>query len=76
MNYLLTNTSYKISFLCILFQLKQPRDSKVTDFWVDINIGSQSISTFVNDDSNNDSVSIFFYKTLKKSLLLYYLLKM
>jgi len=37
------------------YQLKQPRDSKVTDFWVDINIGSQSISTFVNDDSNEDS---------------------
>lgn len=35
-------------------QLQQPRDSKVTDFWVDLNVRSCSISTFVNDDSTNE----------------------
>uniref|UniRef100_A0A7M5UJ09 Synaptonemal complex protein 2 Spt16M-like domain-containing protein n=3 Tax=Clytia hemisphaerica TaxID=252671 RepID=A0A7M5UJ09_9CNID len=39
------------------YQLKQPRDSKVTDFWVDFNVASRSISTFVNDDTNTDTES-------------------
>lgn len=50
------NKIFILTLFLNLFQLQKPRDSKVTEFWVDFNINSSTISAFVNDD-NSEEVS-------------------
>jgi len=63
---------YSVPVACInlgRYQLKKPKDSKITDFWLDFNIDSCSISTFVDDESSDEDNSDWEMVCIKKEMV-------
>ena len=57
------------------FQVYQPSDKKIQDFWVDFNLGSKSISLFIEEKNNKGNYKVCSRFTKVNIFCFPYLLK-
>ena len=64
---------YKLSIFFLYLQLHRPADPGIVQFWIDFNVGSQTVAMFVDDPytagCGNPEDSMWEYVAVRKDAL-------